>query len=74
MEPTDSNWQLVRQIVALGICAEAARLVAKEFAPLRVAMEDIHARASAVLNNGFPDEAPEALAGIAKAACDALKP
>lgn len=41
---------------------------------LRLALEDIHARASAVLNNGFPDEAPGALAGICKVAADALRP
>ena len=52
-------------------------LMAKELAdlrPLRAAMENIHARASAALNNSFPDEAPEALAGICKVAGDALKP
>lgn len=45
-----------------------------EVTALRAALEDIHARASAVLNNGFSDEAPEALSGICGRARDALKP
>lgn len=51
---------------------EAVKVEEDRNALLR-SMQDIHARSSAVLNNGFPDEAPEALAGICKAACDALK-
>lgn len=45
----------------------------KEIAALRAALEDIHARASATLNNGHPDEAPDSLAGICQIASAAIK-
>lgn len=57
----------------VGVVEDVANVRA-ELLKLRIALQDIHARASAVINNGFPDEAPAALAGIAARAVEALKP
>lgn len=54
------------EVVAKLIRTHVAAEVAKATKELREVLEEVHARSSAVLNNGHPDEAPEALAGICK--------